>query len=153
MTREEKLLLHRYGCFCTLLIMMFFILFFCDRCTQTSKTEGLKIQVEKMLSTSQKTASAGYQLGDEIFVESPLMSSCAVFALTDMENNKGYAAIIRISGVSGPNAAVFVSKPGVSNLPVFIGFVDSQTNAGSFSTSQIEYWAKKIQFLMREVAI
>ncbi len=153
MTREEKLLLHRYGCFCTFLIIMFFILFFCERCTQPSKTEGLKLQVERMLSSSPKTASEGYRIEDEIFVESPLMASCTVFALTDDENNRGYAAIIRISGVSGPNAAVFVSKPGVSNLPVFIGFADSQTNAGSFSTSQIEYWAKKVQFLMREVTI
>lgn len=148
MTSETKLCIHRYGAFTVIVLVLFFLLAIVTLLSRDTWKNSLQKSVSDVL-----TAKYGntYVVGDYVDIQSPAIVSSAVYRITDTENNtEGRAVIIRLTGISGPAAAVYTYFDGYEK-GLFAGYAanthflsgEDELNYNA-SKTQISYCAQQI---------
>lgn len=151
MTKTSKMQLHSFGLFSLILLVMFLFLFLIVFFTRNNWNNGLRNQVAEVV---QNVYAEKYQIGNTIPITLPIAVSAAAFEVTGKNTpEKGYAVILRMTGMSGPVAGVYLVKPGQST-PEFLGTTGFPSNSedlyswNSLSFSLITYWGKRIPFFI-----
>ena len=155
MTEKTKKLLHSYGFFTSILLVMFTILilvvFF-------SRNAGHKTVINMLQSKLETKYEDQYQVKEAINISLPLSVSSFVFAVDDTytksdEDNMAIVAI-RMTGSYGPFVGVyFQTEKGVEFLGT-IGLPEDEHEFSwnSISKNQIDYWAKNISNFLKDYA-
>ena len=150
MTEKTKKLLHSYGFFTSILLVMFTILilvvFF-------SRNAGHKTMVNMLQSKLDSKYEERYRVGEVLNINLPLSVSSFVFTVEDSFSKSDENAIvaIRMTGSYGPFVGVyFQSEKGVEFLGT-IGLPEDNDEFlwNSISQNQIEYWAKNISNFLK----
>ncbi len=161
MTKEDKQIIHRYGSFSLILLVMFFSLFIFVRLDRSVWDRGLEAVVNQVLAANDNTGDLTV-LGTVPFT-STMASSAAMYLVGKNTVVEGYVIIVRMTGPSGPVSGVFYTKNS-QQPPVFLGTADtfSRTenrrinrivtcNNLQLTTAQISFWSDKAAALFREV--
>lgn len=154
MTEKTKKLLHSYGFFTSILLVMFTILFLV---VFFSRNAGHKTVINMLQSKLETKYEDQYQVGEALNINLPLSVSSFVFSVDDtytkVEDNNAIVAI-RMTGSYGPFVGVFFqSEKGVEFLGT-IGLPENEQEFSwnSISKNQIDYWAKNISNFLKDYA-
>lgn len=155
MNASLKKMLIKYGYFCLILFVIFLLLTLSIVLSRKSWTLGLKAQIQSTLDSV--ITEEPLIVEDAIQIEQPLSVSAAAYAvsLKDDHTVKGTAVIIRITGIAGPAAALYVRLPGQSEYS-YLGIMgDEQFYDCSFpwykvAYRQIQYWKDRIPLVLGE---
>lgn len=154
MNAEIKKILIKYGYFCLILLSLFLILTLGTVITRKSWTLGLKEQMQNTLDGVYPEES--FVLGDAVQIEQPISVSAAAYKMNDGETEGGYAVIVRITGIAGPAAGLFIRRPGEAEF-TYVGIIsDDMFYNDSFpwykvASRQISYWKERIPLMIGEV--
>jgi len=161
MTKEDKVLLHRYGCFTVFLLIMFFTLFVFVKLDRKVWNRGLETVVNQVLAANENTRNL-FVL-EPVKIETNMSSSAAMFLVGQNTTVEGYALIVRMTGPSGPVSGVFYTK-NAQQPPVFLGTADTYVHDEShrvqrivswdnlhLTMAQISFWSDKAAALFQEV--
>ena len=148
MTDETKLLIHRYGAFTVIVLILFFILAIFTLISRNTWKTKLRESVENVLVSKYGTL---YAVGDYVPIKTPATVSTAVFSIVNTETNEdGKAILIRLTGISGPMAAVFTYFNG-DEKGTFVGYAAnthfvSEENSldNNASETQLNYCSRQI---------
>ena len=153
MKKSTKLMIHRYGAFTVIMIVLFFLVLMPVIFSRGVWKKSLKLQVQNVLS---KNYGELYSVGEVIPLKTPVSVSAAAYSVLDSKNKEdGKVVIIRITGLAGPVAAVYFAKPG-TNIFVFEGLADSNFSSGrnnkitNIMLNQISYWGQKIPLFLED---
>lgn len=148
MTSDTKLLIHRYGAFTVIVLVLFFVLAILSILSRDTWKSRLQYSVNEVLSAKYGDT---YVVGDYIEIQTPAIVSAAVYKITDTYKDiEGRAVLIRLTGVSGPTAAVYTYFDGdetgtfagyAANTNILSGDEGLDYNA---SKTQINYCARQI---------
>jgi hypothetical protein len=152
MTAEIKLLIHRYGAFTVIVLVLFFLLAIVTLLSRDTWKEKLQASVSDVLSAKYGTT---YVVGDYVDIQTPAVVSAAVYKITDTERNtEGRAVLLRLTGISGPAAAVYTYFDG-EEKGTFAGYAaNSHYLSGddeldyNASKTQINYCARQIPVIV-----
>ncbi|MCR4940625.1 MAG: hypothetical protein K5930_11045 [Treponemataceae bacterium] len=152
MNKELKLLLHKYGAFTVILLALFFILATVTLLSKNTWENKLRESVSSVLVSKYGDL---YSVDEYINIQTPAILSTAIYSITNKESNeKGKAILIRITGISGPTAAVYTYFDGFEKGS-FAGYAAntlflSGENGLDYSASetQINYYARRIPQLI-----
>lgn len=155
MNATIKKLLIKYGYFCLILFALFLLLTLSTVLSRKSWTLGLKTQIQNTLDVVLPEES--FRIEEAIQIEQPLSVSAAVYHLTDGSENdeNGRAVLLKITGIAGPAAALYVRKPSESTFS-FIGilsddhFYDQSFPWYGVAYRQINYWKDRIPAIIGE---
>ncbi len=164
MTKEDKLMLHRYGAFIVILLVMFFSLFIFLRLETrfSSWNKGLAVVVNQVLSENESTR--GMVVLEAVDMKLSTSVSAAMFLVGNTDVVEGYTVVLRLTGPSGPLSGVFYTK-NVQQTPVFIGMADTYYREDTtrkikrsvaysdfqLTTAQISFWSDKASLYLQEV--
>lgn len=156
MKASLKKLMIKYVSFSLILFSLFLLLSLSTVLSRKSWTLGLKNQIQNTLDVA--LPEENLVVENAIQIEQPLSVSAACYVLTDEEKSytNGRAVIVRVTGIAGPSASLFIRKPGEDDFS-YIGVIsDEQLYDDSFpwygvSYRQIEYWKKRIPLIIGEV--
>lgn len=142
---ETSTYFKKYGLFVLLLLILFGIIFGFSFLSKKSWQNGLKEQIQTVLANSTKEK---FTLGDYVYLNSPFDTSCAMYTYKNANGSKkGYALILRMQTIYGPQPAVFLYTSGKEaqfvDFVSFGGKAKQQIQAVS-KDAQIAYWCKRI---------
>ena len=148
MTEDTKLLIHKYGAFTVIVLVLFFLLAIMTLLSRDTWKTKLKESVAEVIAEKYGDA---YIVGDYVDIQTPSIVSTAVYKLTEKESNtEGRAVIIRLTSISGPAAAVYTYFDGYEK-GVFAGYAaNTHFLTGddgldyNASKTQISYCAQQI---------
>ena len=152
MTEKTKKLLHSYGFFTCILLLMFTIMllvvYFSRNCGQKTIVNLL----QEKLNTSFETT---YKVGEAVNIQLPLSSSSFVFSVVDKDKDEvdiGKIVAIRMIGNYGPSVGVFFYTAGRVEFLGTIGLPENSQEYlwSTISPKQIQYWSKNIESLFYE---
>lgn len=153
MKKSTKIMIHRYGAFTVIMIVLFFLVFMTVVFSRGVWKKSLKLQVENILSNNYGEL---YSVGDYITLKTPVNVSAAAYSVLDSKNKEnGMVVIIRITGLAGPIPAVYFAKPG-TNIFLFEGLADSNFSSSrnnkltNIMLNQISYWGQKIPLFLQD---
>lgn len=152
MNNDIKLLIHRYGAFTVIVLALFFLLATFTLLSRNTWKTKLKESVEAVLT---EKCGALYKVGDYIPLETPATVSTVAYKIVNTENNQeGKAILIRVTGISGPTAAVYTYFEG-DEKGIFIGyaanthFVSGESGIDfNASENQLNYCARQIPLIV-----
>lgn len=152
MTLENRIAIHRYGAFTLIVVILFLLLSAVILPSRGVWQRGLKASVETVL---QEKYGSLYTIGEYVHLNSPAGISSAVYRITDVITGQdGYAVILRLTGISGPTAAVYTYFDG-DEKGTFAGyaanthFVSSKDGLNyNASTTQINFCANQIPVII-----
>lgn len=153
MNATIKKILIKYGYFCLILFALFLLLSLSTVLSRKSWTLGLKSQIQNTLDVILPEESL--VVGDSIQIEQPLSVSAAVYRLTDEAADNGRAVIVRITGIAGPAAALYIRRPAETSFS-YLGimgedqFYDKSFPWYKVAYRQIEYWKERIPMIIGE---
>ncbi len=160
MTKEDKILLHRYGCFITIILVMFFTLFALTKLNRAVWHRNLSVVVNQVLASNE--ATAGLCVLDSVELKTGVAASSDLFIVGQDNAVNGYAVILRLTGPSGPLSGVFFTRS-PQQTPVFIGSADKfirddqrrivrSVDYSDFqlTAAQISFWSDKAALLIQE---
>lgn len=105
MNSETKILIHRYGAFTVIVLILFFLLAIFSLLARNTWKIKLRDSVISVLTAKY---GAVYAVGDYIPIQTPATVSTVVYSIVNTETGEhGNAVLIRLTGISGPTAAVF----------------------------------------------
>lgn len=140
--------------FFLLTTILFFLLFGMTLLTKDKWQEGLRTQVDRVLSI---TNPGEYSTANFIQINSPFAVSAAVYELNNintLNTNKMDAVILRVTGIYGPQAVVFLyNKDTKESTFCGIAGIDNQNyskNRYGISDFYIQYWAKRLPELVED---
>ena len=148
MTDETKLLIHRYGAFTVIVLVLFFLMAIVSLLSRDTWKTMLQKSVSDVIYSKYGDT---YVVGDYVDIQSPAIVSTAVYKLKDTKNNtEGRAVLIRLTGISGPAAVVYTYFDGYDK-GVFAGYAaNTHFLSGdegldyNASKTQISYCANQI---------
>lgn len=155
MNAAIKKIFVKYGYFCLILFALFLLLTLSTVLTRKSWTLGLRTQIQSALDEALPEESL--TVGNAVQIEQPLSVSAAVYELSNNteEHEKGLVVLVRITGIAGPAAALYVCAPGQNDFS-YIGIIgDDQFYDKDFSWykiayRQIQYWQNRIPLIIGE---
>ncbi|MBQ4554769.1 MAG: hypothetical protein IJA53_06640 [Spirochaetaceae bacterium] len=151
MTDKTKKLLHSYGFFTCILLLMFTILllvvYFSRNCGHKTIIKLLQEKLDTFYETE-------YKIGESVNMTLPLSSSSYTFSVdknTD-EVDVGKIIAIRMIGNYGPTVGVFFYTKGNVEFLGTIGLPENNQEYlwNSISKKQIQYWSKNIENVFGE---
>lgn len=154
MNATLKKILIKYGYFCLILFALFLLLTLSTVLSRKSWTLGLKAQIQRALDISH--ADEQLTLGDAVQIEQPLSVSAAAYKVTLDGEEGGYAVLVRVTGIAGPAAVLYLRRPHEREYS-YVGIIsDDQLYDSSFpwfgiAYRQIEYWRNRVPQIVGEV--
>lgn len=153
MNASLKTTLKKFGYICLIFFTLFLLLTLSTVLSRKAWTLGLREQI-------QNTITACYPeetliVGDAIQIEQPLSVSAAAYKISESEELYGYAVLVRITGIAGPAAALYVRKPSEKAFS-YLGIIsDDKMYDDSFpwfgtAYRQIDYWKNRIPQIIGE---
>lgn len=151
MKKSTKIMIHRYGAFTVITIILFFLVLLPVVFSRGVWEKSLKTQVSTILTNKYGDL---YTVGDYIPMNKPVSVSAAAYSVFDSKSKEnGKVVIMRITGLAGPVAAVYFAKPG-TNIFVFEGLAHSDlysprdNKITKIMLNQISYWGQKIPYFL-----
>lgn len=153
MNASLKKILIKYGYFCLIIFALFLLLTLSTVLSRKSWTLGLKTQIQNTLDNVYPEEKL--TVGKAIQIEQPISVSAACYEITDGNDtsNNGRAVLIRVTGIAGPEACLYVQKPGEDSFS-YVGVVsDGNLYDTTFpwygvSYRQISYWKDRIPLII-----
>ncbi|MDY4902508.1 MAG: hypothetical protein SO116_06510 [Treponema sp.] len=160
-TEEQKKILSafykkhliNYGIFAGIIIVLLAFLITFTLLSRNSWREGLKKQVEKVLSNSTE-----YTCGSWVKLNSLATSQCSVYELVKDGKTvpSAYGIILRVTTMYGPVPAVFTYEFDENKNNASVNFIDFVETSGPLNEkikasalkNQIAYWKNKIPYLI-----
>lgn len=157
MNESLKKLILKYVYFSLILFALFLLLSLSIVLSRKSWTLGLKSQIQSTLD--QNIPECRLVVEDAIQIEQPISVSAACYRLTDpeteSEDSNGRAVVVRITGITGPAASLYIRKPDEDDF-TYIGVIsDDNLYDTSFpwygvSYRQVLYWKNQIPLIIGE---
>ncbi len=144
-TEINRTRLIRIGIFSAVVVVLFGLLVLFNFLSRNSWKNGLREQVNNVLSEHESEKTSGLKAG-KMALPYSYGTSLALYAMEGDENL--YASIVRIATIFGPQAGVFLYRSG-DEMADFVAFanVDGQMQISMTELSknaQIRYWRRKI---------
>ncbi len=157
MNASLKKLLIKYGYFCLIIFALFLLLTLSTVLSRKSWTLGLKTQIQNTIDTVYPEDKLTVE--NAIQIEQPIAVSAACYKLTreGESTGNGRAVLVRVTGIAGPEACLYIRKPGEDSF-TYVGVIsDDNLYDTSFpwygvSYRQITYWQKRIPLIIGEAS-